>query len=236
MSFALGFPSATGLEWSALHLFYRIEYGAWSLLSPEEQISAKTQMSELVQEIQANQQVHLQVFGMISPKADIGFILTGPDIHAVHEAEKRLSLALGPDILSPAYSFFSLLPRESSGSATQDSSEEGDTVCFFAVCRRQPSTVRKAGPHENPVDGEWLRAAVYKQEDWFPGNMVWIGKASGLEDAEWGVTLFCRDVMEISRTVHHLRSDSEVSRRIETGEPYVGLTLPLDALFRRMQI
>ena len=39
--------------WHCLHLFYRIEFGQWQLLSPEEQRAAKTRLASLVQEVRA---------------------------------------------------------------------------------------------------------------------------------------------------------------------------------------
>jgi len=39
--------------WHCLHLFYRVEYGQWQLLSREEQNAAKTNLSSLAQEVLA---------------------------------------------------------------------------------------------------------------------------------------------------------------------------------------
>ena len=39
--------------WHCLHLYYRIEYGQWQLLSREEQNAAKTNLASLVQEVRA---------------------------------------------------------------------------------------------------------------------------------------------------------------------------------------
>ena len=94
--------------WHVLHLFYRIEHGQWSLLSQEEKIAAKTHLSELIQEIRASDQTQLLIFSVVSPKADIGFMLLTPDLHIANAYEKRLSLGLGPDVLQAVYSFLSL--------------------------------------------------------------------------------------------------------------------------------
>jgi len=51
-----------------LHLFYRIEHGQWSLLSPDEKIAAKTALTELVQEISSTPDTQLLVFAMVSPR------------------------------------------------------------------------------------------------------------------------------------------------------------------------
>src|SRR3954454_5817803 len=94
--------------WHVLHLFYKVEHGQWALLSPEERITAKTNLTELVQEIRSTPDTQLLVFSMVSPKADIGFMLLTPDLHTANAFEKRLTLSLGPDVLTPTYSFLSL--------------------------------------------------------------------------------------------------------------------------------
>src|SRR3954464_5151481 len=94
--------------WHCLHLFYHIEYGQWQLLSREEQNAAKTNLSSLVQEVRAMESTQLLTLSMVSPKADLGFMLITPDLHNANRIEKRLSLSLGPEILQPVYSYLSL--------------------------------------------------------------------------------------------------------------------------------
>ena len=97
--------------WHVLHLFYTIEHGAWSLLDRAEQIEAKTRLTELVAEIRATEGAQLLTFAIVSPKADLGFMLLCADLHAASAFEKRLSLALGADTLSVTYSFLSMTER-----------------------------------------------------------------------------------------------------------------------------
>ena len=94
--------------WHCLHLFYRIEYGQWQLLSREEQNAAKTNLASLVQEVRAMDSTQLLTLGIVTPKADIGFMLITPDLHNANGIEKRLSLSLGADMLTPVYSYLSL--------------------------------------------------------------------------------------------------------------------------------
>ncbi|OYV03911.1 MAG: heme peroxidase, partial [Verrucomicrobiales bacterium VVV1] len=61
--------------WHVMHLFYHVDHSAWSMLSEDEKRIAKTRLTELVQEIRANQDTHLLTFAIATPKADIGFML-----------------------------------------------------------------------------------------------------------------------------------------------------------------
>src|SRR5919198_2881775 len=94
--------------WHCLHLFYRVEHGQWQLLNREEQNAAKTNLARLVQEIRRLESAQLLTLSIVTPKADLGFILITPDLQTANKIEKELSLSLGPDILTPIYSYLSL--------------------------------------------------------------------------------------------------------------------------------
>src|SRR5438309_12061556 len=94
--------------WHCLHLFYRIEFGQWQVLSREEQNAAKTNLASLVQEVRATESTQLLTLSMVTPKADIGFMLITPDLQIANKIDKQLALSLGPDVLTPVYSYLSL--------------------------------------------------------------------------------------------------------------------------------
>lgn len=93
--------------WHVMHLFYHVDHAQWALFSDEEKRQAKTRLTELVQEIRATPDTHLLIFSIATPKADLGFMLLTPDLQVANAFEKQLSLSLGPEILTPAYSYLS---------------------------------------------------------------------------------------------------------------------------------
>lgn len=93
--------------WHVMHLFYQIDHVQWALLDDDEKRAAKTHLSELVQEIRATADTHLLIFSIATPKADIGFMLLTPDLQVANSYEKKLTLSLGPEVLSPVYSYLS---------------------------------------------------------------------------------------------------------------------------------
>src|SRR5437762_13436313 len=60
--------------------------------------------------------------------------------------------------------------------------------------------------------------------------------STGLDDAEWGVTLFARDTFQIKAIVYQMRFDPVSAEYADFGEFYIGIQLPLDELFRRLQL
>jgi chlorite dismutase len=57
--------------------------------------------------------------------------------------------------------------------------------------------------------------------------------STGLDDAEWGVTLFARNTFQIKAIVYKMRFDPVSAEYADFGEFYIGIQLPLDELFRR---
>ncbi|GAA5482986.1 hydrogen peroxide-dependent heme synthase [Haloferula sargassicola] len=93
--------------WHVMHLFYQVEHSQWALLDDEDRRQAKTRLTELVQEIRSTEDTHLLIFAVATPKADLGFMMLTPDLQVANAFEKRLTLSLGPDILTPVYSYLS---------------------------------------------------------------------------------------------------------------------------------
>jgi peroxiredoxin len=97
--------------WNVLHLFYQIDHAAWCLLNDEDQLNAKAAMSSLVQEVRGTKNTQLLAFSVVSLKADLGFMLLKPDLHFANAIQKKVSVSLGYNVLSPVFNFYSLTER-----------------------------------------------------------------------------------------------------------------------------
>ena len=260
--------------WHVLHLFYRVEFSQWQGLTAEEKLAAKMKLSAFVQEIRSLPSTQLLTFSIISPKADVGFMLLTDDLHTAISIEKRLTLSLGTDSLTPVFSFYSLTERsEYTGSeadfAASLIAEKGvlrdspdftqaitefrqrmqkylqdrlypnlpdwPIVCFYPMTKR-----RDAGqnwyilPFERRKELMLGHARIGRQ---YAGRVrQLITGSTGLDDAEWGVTLFSHDVFEIKSIVYEMRFDAVSAQYADFGEFYLGLQLPLDELFRIIQL
>jgi peroxiredoxin len=260
--------------WHCLHLFYRIEHGQWQLFSPEEQNAAKTNLTKLVQEIRALDSTQLLTLSVVTPKADLGFMLITPDLQSANRIEKQLLVSLGPDMLTPVYSYLSLT-EESEYITTE--TEYADTLAKeqnitpdspkFAEAMK---TFRERIKHYRqervyPTLPDWPIVCFYnmskrrgEQRNWyalpyeerrrlmkghasvgreFAGKVKQlITGSTGLDDAEWGVTLFSRDTFQIKAIVYQMRFDPVSAEYADFGEFFIGIQLPLDELFRRLQL
>jgi hydrogen peroxide-dependent heme synthase len=258
-----------------LHLFFRIDYTAWDLLEGSHRIAAKTALASLIQEIRATPGTQLLTFSIISPKADLGFMLLTSDLHIADAYAKQLALALGPGILMPEFSWFSMterseyttseseyaqqLEREENIAADSPAAKEKieafrtrmakylkdrlepnlpdwPVVCFY------PMSKRRGGLGQN-----WY-ALDFDSRKKLMGGHARVGRkysgrvlqlitgSTGLDDMEWGVTLFARTTSEIKAIVYEMRFDEVSAHYAEFGEFFVGLQMPLDLLFARLNL
>ncbi|CAN5535015.1 heme-dependent peroxidase [soil metagenome] len=260
--------------WHCIHLFYRIEFGQWQLLTDEEQRAAKTRLASLVQEVRAIESTQLLTLSVVTPKADLAFMLVTPDLHTANRIEKQLGLALGPDVLMPVYSYFSLTEESEYRTSAEDYAEtleqEQKMKRGSAEFEQAMATFDERMKHYRhervyPALPDWPVVCFYnmskrrgEQQNWYSlpfedrrklmlghgaVGRQYAGKvkqlitgSSGLDDAEWGVTLFARDTFQIKSIVYQMRFDPVSAEYGEFGEFYIGLQLPLDELFRRLQL
>ncbi|HEY2103995.1 MAG TPA: hydrogen peroxide-dependent heme synthase [Chthoniobacterales bacterium] len=260
--------------WHCLHLFYRVDYAQWQLSNLSEQRAAKTTLAEIVQEIRATENTQLLTLSIVSPKADIGFMLITPDLQVANFFEKRLTLSLGPGILEPVYSYFSLTEESEYATTAEQYAEtlqreqnltpgmpEFDAAMSSFAERMKHYTRERV----YPTLPDWPIVCFYnmskrrgEQRNWYAlpfedrrklmGGHAKVGRefagkvkqlitgSTGLDDAEWGVTLFARDSFQIKAIVYQMRFDPVSAEFADFGEFFVGLQLPLDELFRRLQL
>src|SRR2546423_10134182 len=260
--------------WHCLHLFYRIDFGQWQLLSAEEQRAAKTALSELVQEIRATEETQLLTLSMVTPKADVAFMLITPDLHAANFFEKRLALSLGAGVLEPVYSYLSLTEESEYATTSEQYAEtlsreqnlKAGTSEFHAAMK---SFAERMAHYRQervyPTLPDWPVVCFYnmskrrgEERNWYAlpfeqrrrlmGGHAKVGRgfagkvkqlitgSTGLDDAEWGVTLFARDTFQIKQIVYGMRFDPVSAEFADFGEFFIGIQVPLDEMFRRLEL
>lgn len=259
--------------WHVLHLFYRIEHSQWALLSEEEKLEAKTKLSELVQEIRSADATQLLTFSMVTPKADLAFMLLTDDLHKANAFEKKLTLALGPDVLTPTYSYLSMTELSE---YTTTEEQYGEQLKAEGVAADSEEFAEKIAEYNRRIEKynqdrlfpnmpDWPVFCFYPMSkrrgevhNWYGEDFdarrqlmaghakvgrQWAGKirqlitgSTGLDEYEWGVTLFSHNTQDIKEIVYSMRFDEVTVKYGEFGDFLIGLQLPLDELFRRLSL
>jgi chlorite dismutase len=258
--------------WHVLHLYYHVEQSQWATLSGEEKRRAKTNLTQLVQEIRSTPDTQLLTFAVVSPKADIGIMLLTPDLHAANLFEKKLSLALGPDVLTPVYCYLSMTEWTEYSTSPEEYSEkirrekglaEGSEelekemvtfkqhqekyyrdrlyptlpdwpiMCFYPMSKRR-NDGNNWYAQEHAVRKQLMAGHAVTGRKWHGKIRQLITGSTGLDEYEWGVTLFSHNSSDVKGIVYEMRFDEVSAKYAEFGDFYIGLQLPLDELFRRV--
>jgi chlorite dismutase len=258
-----------------LHLFFRLEHMQWDLLSAKERLEAKTQLANLVKDIRAEADTQLLTLSMVTPKADLGFMLVCPDLHAVDRISKQLTLSLGVGVLAPEFSWLSMTERseyttseeefaaslveeERLAAGTPEHEErlvsfrermakyskdrlepnlaDWPVFCFYPMSKRRGA----AGQNWYALEFEArkkLMAGHARVGRTYAGRVrQLITGSTGLDDGEWGVTLFAHTTSDIKAIVYEMRFDEVSAQYAEFGEFFIGVQMPLDELFGRLNL
>lgn len=200
--------------WHVLHLYHRLAAGA------DARAAAPVLRAPGIERGLA--------YEVAGHKADLGVILAGPDVGDLIAAERALAASFGP----PVWSFVSLtevseyVPPERVESVKENrlhppfpSPREWPAVCFYPMSKRR--------------EGEWNWFALPFEERSrlmhghgalgrkFAGRVTqMITAGTGLDDWEWGVTLWARTAEDLKRIVYEMRFD-EASARYALFGPFL---------------
>lgn len=254
-----------------MHLFYHVDRAVWQAMSVPEQTAAKSRLGTVIAEARTWEKFQILTLSVLA-RADIGFMIVGPDMHKVNALEKQISAALGPNVLRLAYSYLSLTEKSEYTTTeaeyveelrTKENLEPGtpaleeklatwkERIKYYTVSRMYPTLPdweyvcfypmnKKRLPGQN-----WYALDFAKRRELMLGHArvgrKYSGKvtqlvtgSTGLDDWEWGVTLFAHDPFEIKSIVYEMRFDEVSHGYAEFGPFYNGLRLELPQIFERL--
>ena len=250
-------PPGTEEGWYALHDLRRIDWDAWRDAPEREQVRAIEEGVDYLRDHEALADADegaSAVFSIVGHKADLLILHLRPTLAHLDRAERRFeSTALAP-FTDRASSYVSV--TEVSGYMHEELTEgleemedagmrnymrqriypripDATHVCFYPMDKRR-------GPEHNWYDLPFEERAEYMSAHGEVGR-AYAGKVTqiitgsvGLDDYEWGVTLFANDPVDIKHLLYEMRFDPSTSRYAEFGPFYVGQRFPpedLEALF-----
>ena len=219
-------PISPSVGWGVLHLFCRPS----ASLDPEAVVAA----------VKACEATEHQVVtaAMLGHKADAAFMALGPDWRELRRLQTGLQHA-GLDVVDSYVSLTELseyatgLPEELKQARLHPRlpPEGKPAFCFYPMSRRRevqqnwytlPTDERAALMREHGMSGRAFAGRVLQV----------ITGSSGVDDFEWGVTLFAVHPDDLKAVVYQLRYDRASAIYGEFGRFYAGFVTPADALFR----
>ena len=219
-------PVTPSEGWGALHLFYRVDRER-----AEREPGGAKRVLDAVASLEADEHQVL-CFAVLGHKADFGVMALGPDLARLQAFEQELAAAP----LAPSWSYVSLTERSEYTSDEERARQRlyprlplKNAICFYPMSKRRS------------VAGNWYMLPYEERRDLmeghgrkgreFAGRVVQLVTGStGLDDWEWGVTLFAADPADLKACVYEMRFDPASAVYAEFGEFITGLVAPVEEL------
>jgi len=215
-------PVVPSVGWNVLHLFCKVRPG----VDPEAVASAvKTAQGDDHQVVS---------FVVLGHKADLGVLALGPDQWRL----RRLQTGLQASGLEIVYSYVSITEVSEYAQDMPDVKKhprlyphlppEGKrAMCFYPMSKR-----RNVGqnwylePYEHR--DEMMRGHGTTGRTFSSRVLQLITGSTGLDDYEWGVTLFAHNPDDLKDVVYTMRFDEASALYAEFGPFYAGIVAPVE--------
>lgn len=232
--------------WYALHDFRHIDWTTWHAWQATARNTARNALQTYAEQSCAcatRDAGSTAFYSILGHKADVLFLHLRPTLAALHALQQQLDgTALAP-LFKRAYSYVSVVEVSNymfkPGTSPHDHPEMHDRlypilpsqqhICFYPMNKKRsgednwyvlPVEQRRSMMRKH---GQIGRAYAGKVKQMITGSM-------GLDDWEWGVTLFAEDPLAFKKLVYDMRYDEVSARYGEFGSFFVGMGTPAQAL------
>jgi chlorite dismutase len=238
--------------WYALHDFRAIDWTAWKAADPEERKRAQQELLALVdrwQAVENRKEGSLSLYAIVGQKADILLLNLRETLEELNEAETELNRSAFGRFAKPAYSYVSVVELSNyAGQPGVDPTQIPEVaarlkpilpktkhICFYPMNKRRllgdnwymlPMEDRKAMMRSHGLIG---RSYAGKVKQIITGSV-------GLDDWEWGVTLYADDALQFKKLVYEMRFDEVSARFGEFGPFYVGNRLDPESIGNLLRV
>lgn len=223
--------------WYVLHDFRSIDWNAWKSLTQEERDEAMGELHSLLsswKEVEDQKQGSFALYSVVGQKADLVFMHLRPTLAELDDLETAFNKTLLAQVTIPSYSYVSIV--ELSTYVAGDVDPETDPyiqgrlkpvlpktnhICFY------PMNKRREGNDNWYMLPMEERSAMMRSHGMigrkYAGQVTQIISGSvGLDDWEWGVTLFADDPLTYKKLVYEMRFDEVSARFGDFGSFFVG--------------
>src|SRR5437764_6907844 len=223
-------PVSPSVGWGCLHLFLRV--------------GAKVDREAIVAAVKSCEEDEHQVipFAVLGHKGDLGFMAIGPDLWRLQQLQAELKAA-GLDLadsyvsLTEVSEYSKGLPEETLEARLHPRLPPPDkkALCFSPMSkRRDPGANWFTLPFDQRRELMFGHGKVGRQ---FAGRILQlITGSTGIDDWEWGVTLFAADPVDLKECVYQMRFDEASALYAEFGTFITGLLGSVEEVLDRVGI
>lgn len=224
--------------WYALHDFRSIDWTSWKHISEKDRQTAEEEYRILVQkwnQSEIEKTGSTAIYSIVGQKADLAFMHLRESLEELNDVENEFNKTVLAQHTYPVYSYVSIV--ELSNYMTQPGTDpmqnpeiaarlkpmlpKAKHLCFYPMNKRRQGNdnwymlsmdERKSLMRSHGMIG---RSYAGRVKQIITGSV-------GLDDWEWGVTLFAEDALTFKKLVYEMRFDEVSARYGDFGEFYVG--------------
>lgn len=221
-------PLTPTVGWGVLHLFC-----ALTPLADPEAVTAAVKSAEA-------DDVQVVAVAVLGHKADLAFMALGPDLWRLRRLQADLQAA-GLEVRDSYVSLTEIseyaqgVPEEMRNARLYPNlPPEGKTAwCFYPMSKRRehddnwftlPYDERKELMYEHGASGRKFSGRVLQV----------VTGSTGVDDYEWGVTLFAEHPDDLKEVVYTMRFDRASAVYAEFGPFYTGMVAPVEEVLRQV--
>lgn len=225
--------------WFALHDLRRLDLAAWAALDGGEREEIVAEAAGVLAAFESHDGDGWSVgYGIVGHKADILLAHFRPEVDQIAELERAFDATALASYMTKPYSYVSVIEvsRHGAPEGTAENIEDSPYiqsrlypvlpsysgyVCFYPMSKKRDGDDNWYSL-DNDQRGDLMRAHGRTGRK-YAGKVAQIVTGStGLDDWEWGVTLFSDDPLQFKKLVYEMRFDEVTARYGEFGPFYVG--------------
>ncbi|MBR2569123.1 MAG: heme-dependent peroxidase [Paenibacillus sp.] len=226
--------------WYALHDFRTINWSLWNKADDEEKAHALDDLQSLWEQWKKTENDNLGssvVYSIVGQKADLVFFHLRETLEELNELETEFNKTAFARYTIPAYSYVSIVELSNymaKPGATGDPMDNPEVqarlkpilpkmkhICFYPMNKKRD------------LQDNWYMLSMEERRGMMRSHGMigrnYAGKVKqiitgsvGLDDWEWGVTLFSDDPLQFKKLVYEMRFDEVSARFGEFGSFFVG--------------
>ncbi|MFN3649989.1 MAG: hydrogen peroxide-dependent heme synthase [Armatimonadota bacterium] len=228
--------------WYALHDFRQIDWTRWKQVPSGERAEILAEVVETLQAAEAHADApegSSALFRIVGHKADLMLLHMRPEPEQLNDLETAFARTRFADFTTRPYSYFSITELSLYEAQSRGAIENPMEVPFVRA-RLKPQVPdkrymvfypmnKRRGEHENwytlPMEDRraMMRSHGSIGHKYHGVVQQMITGSTGLDDWEWGVTLFADDALQFKKLVYEMRFDEVSARYAEFGPFLTGM-------------
>jgi peroxiredoxin len=231
--------------WYCLHDFRTIDWSKWKTATEDQRDQALYEFKSLLSKwelIEENRNGSHSVYKIVGQKADLMFMILRPTMKELIEVEADFNKSTLADFTKPAYSYVSVIEKSSYSQIATNPYEDpamlaklypiipkNEYICFYPMSKLRgektnwfmlPLEDRKRLMFEHIDTGRPYSEQVKRI----------VTGSVGLDDYEWGVSLFCDDALQFKKLIYETRFDEVSAIYGIFGSFFIGNLLKQDGI------